>query len=215
MKLIHCCLLIFFFVVNLNSTSLAVETKNVKLLAFSGSIRQDSYNKRALKILVAAAKKAGAEVTLIDLADYPLPLYNGDLEEKQGLPKNAKLLQNLIAEHDGLIIASPEYNGFPTPLLINVLDWTSRSVKDNPNSGLKIFESKPVALIAASPGEGGGARGLSMTSHLLKNFGLKIVSPQVAIKNSTKAFNEKGELNDTKEIEHVKQEAEAIVKHAR
>src|SRR5581483_7746954 len=97
-----------------------------KILAFSGSARRDSLNKKFLAVTAAAAREAGAEVTLIDLTDYPLPIYHGDLEDEEGLPENAKKLIQLVSQHHALLVASPEYNGFITPLLKNTLDWMTR-----------------------------------------------------------------------------------------
>ena len=97
-----------------------------KILAFSGSIRRESWNRKLIRVAVDATRAAGGDVTLIDLADYPLPLYNGDLEERDGLPDNAQRLKALFKEHDALLIASPEYNSSMPPLLKNTLDWVSR-----------------------------------------------------------------------------------------
>lgn len=215
MKAVKCIslfLTVFFACNFLSSLCFANDHTAVKLLAISGSIRKDSCNKKALQLLANAARAAGAKVTMIDLAEYPLPLYEGDLEAKQGLPANAKKLQALIAEHDGLIIASPEYNGLPTPLLKNVLDWTSRPEQNNPNSGLKIFENKVAAIISASPGPLGGIRGLPITAELLLNLGLIIVPDRVTIGNCFDSFNAKGELKDHKTMELIKKEGQSLTK---
>src|SRR5262245_29509779 len=99
-----------------------------KVLAFAGSARKQSLNKRLVQVAAEGARRAGAEVTLIDLKDYPLPLYDGDLEAGEGLPQNARRLRELMLGHDGFLISSPEYNGSLSPLLKNVIDWCSRSV---------------------------------------------------------------------------------------
>src|SRR4051794_33986708 len=98
-----------------------------RILALSGSARRDSLNRRLLEIAIGGARDSGASVTVISLADYPLPLYDGDLEEEQGAPENALALQRLLAEHDGLLIASPEHNGGYTAMLKNAVDWISRT----------------------------------------------------------------------------------------
>jgi len=95
------------------------------ILAFAGSTRNSSFNKRLLHVAVGKARTLGAEMTLIDLKDFPMPLYDGDIEESYGLPENAVKLQQLMREHNGLLLACPEYNGSITPLLKNVIDWTA------------------------------------------------------------------------------------------
>ena len=98
----------------------------IKLLAFSGSTRRDSFNKKILKIAVSAAETKGAEITLLDLKDYPLPFYDGDLEQEKGLPENAIKLKEIIKKQDGFLIASPEYNSAFSGILKNTIDWASR-----------------------------------------------------------------------------------------
>jgi NAD(P)H-dependent FMN reductase len=98
-----------------------------KILAFAGSARQDSFNKKLVKIAVEGAKAAGAEVTYLDFRDLPLPLYDEDLEEAEGLPENVLKLKDLMKAHQGFLIACPEYNSSITPLLKNAIDWASRS----------------------------------------------------------------------------------------
>lgn len=115
-----------------------------KILAFAGSARQDSFNKKLVKIAVEGAKAAGAEVTYLDLGDLPLPLYDEDLETALGLPENALKLKALMKAHQGFLIACPEYNSSITPLLKNALDWASRSEPGEPP--LVCFKEK-IALI--------------------------------------------------------------------
>src|ERR1700760_1974754 len=98
----------------------------IRILAFSGSTRRGSFNQKLLNIAAHGAAEAGANITHISLNDYPLPIYDADLESQSGLPANAEALQKLVAEHDALLIASPEYNGGYTALLKNTLDWLSR-----------------------------------------------------------------------------------------
>lgn len=195
---------------NTSSIAKSDEQNSVKLLAFSGSARKDSYNTKALKLLVRAAQAAGAKVTVINLSDYSMPIYDGDLESQQSLPENAKKLQALIAEHDGLLIASPEYNGLPTPLLKNVLDWASRPNANNPNSGLKIFAGKAAALISTSPSIMGGIRGLPITAQLLTNLGMVVLPEKVAIGNCMEKFNAQGELLDKQLVTLIEQEGSSV-----
>jgi NAD(P)H-dependent FMN reductase len=162
-----------------------------RILAFAGSARRDSLNCKFLAVAVAAARAAGAEVTLVDLNEYELPLYHGDLEDASGMPANATKLIALIAKHDGLLIASPEYNGAFTPLLKNTIDWCTRSDDD-------VFGSKVVAVISASPGPFGGVRSLVMAQQLLLKLGCHIVAGQTALPNASKAFDEAGKLTDAR-----------------
>src|SRR5438128_1846133 len=99
-----------------------------RILAFAGSLRNDSYNKKLVQIAAASARRAGAEVTCIDLKDYPLPIYDGDIEAASGIPENGQKLKKLFLEHDGLLIAAPEYNSSISAALKNTIDWVSRPV---------------------------------------------------------------------------------------
>lgn len=168
-----------------------------RLLAFAGSARRDSLNKKVLRILARSARESGLEVTELDLRDFSLPLYDGDLEAEQGLPEPAARLQELFAEHQGVLIATPEYNGFPTPLLKNTLDWISRPVPGQAGrSGADYLRGKPAGLVAASPGPLGGIRGLPLTRQYLSNLGLIVVPEMAALGNAQQLFDAAGDLTD-------------------
>lgn len=160
-----------------------------RILAFSGSSRKESFNRKFLAAAVQAVREAGGDVTLIELKDYELPLYNGDLEDARGLPANAAKLIGLIQEHAGLLIASPEYNSMFTPLLKNTIDWCTRG-DDNP------FTGKVAAVISASPGALGGVRSLKLMQQLLLHLGCHIVPGQNFLPQADRAFDEKGALKD-------------------
>ncbi len=166
-----------------------------RLLAFAASLRRDSFNRRLLPVLVAGARDAGAEVTVVDLADYPLPIYDGDLESASGMPAPAQALLALLATHDGLLLATPEYNGFFPPLLKNTLDWMSRPEPDG-SSGLRHFRNKPAAIATASPGGFGGLRSQQATRQLLANLGMFVLPEAVTVSQAGKAFAEDGSLTD-------------------
>ena len=144
----------------------------IKILAFAGSTRRDSWNKKLIHSAAASAKKAGASVTLIDLADYVLPLYDGDLEAATGVPENALKLKTLFKSHDALLIAAPEYNSSVTPLLKNTLDWISREWQGE--SGLIPYQHKVAAILATSPGQFGGMRMLPHLRQILNTLGVQI-----------------------------------------
>lgn len=159
-----------------------------KILAFSGSIRRGSWNRKLIRAAVDAAGAAGGDVTLIDLADYPLPLYDGDLEDRDGLPDNALRLKALFKEHDALLIASPEYNSSIPPLLKNTLDWVSREWQGE--SGLVPYQNKVAAILAASPGTLGGMRMLPHLRQILNTLGVLVLPGQFSLARADTAFDE-------------------------
>ena len=125
-----------------------------RILAFAGSLRRDSFNRRLVSVAVGGARAAGAEVMEIDLKDYPLPVYAGDLEASEGLPESALRLKAIMKDHDGFLISAPEYNSSITAALKNAIDWASRPHEDEPS--LVCFRGKVAGLMAASPGALGG-----------------------------------------------------------
>ncbi len=172
-----------------------------RLLAFAGSTRKDSYNKRLVRIAARGAESAGAEVTLIDLADFPLPLFDADLEAAHGMPANAQRLKAMHIEHDGLLLASPEYNSSITAVLKNTIDWVSRPAPGEPP--LVAFKGKAAILMSASPGNLGGLRGLVHLRSILANLGMIVLPDQVAIPRASEAFHEDGTLKDPKQQDSV------------
>lgn len=168
-----------------------------KILCFAGSTRNQSVNKKLVKVAMQAAQDAGAEVTYIDLKDLPMPLYDGDLEAEQGLPDNAKKFKELLKSHDAMLISCPEYNSSITPVLKNAIDWASR-----PQEGEKplvCFTGKVAGLMAASPGALGGLRGLVAVRSLLGNIGVTVIPDQVAVPQAMQAFDDNGNLVDEKQ----------------
>jgi len=166
-----------------------------RILAFAGSLRTDSYNKRLVKIAVEAAREAGAEVTLIDLLDFPLPILNQDEEDAHGLPENAKRLKALFVSHHGFLISSPEYNSSISGVLKNVIDWASR-VETSEETPLVAYTGKTCALMSASPGALGGLRALVHVRAILGNIGVLVVPGQVCIPKADGAFDANGALKD-------------------
>lgn len=165
-----------------------------KILAFAGSTRRESFNRRLLRIAVAGAREAGGEVTELELADYPMPLYDGDVEAAQGLPENAVKLRRVFGEHAGLLIASPEYNSAFSPLLKNTIDWVSRPTRDEP--GLKHIAGKVAGLVTASPGALGGLRGLVHVRMMLGCINVLVIPEQHAVPAAGGAFDEAGNLKE-------------------
>ena len=165
-----------------------------KILALAGSTRTQSFNKKLVRVAADGARAAGAEVTEIDLRDYPMPLYDGDLEAESGLPGQARALRRVFLEHDGLLIAAPEYNGSISAVLKNTIDWLSRSHEGEP--ALACFEGKVAGLMAASPGRLGGLRGLSHVRQILSGIRVLVIPEQQAVPGAGQAFNEAGALSD-------------------
>lgn len=164
-----------------------------KLLFLVGSSRKNSINKKLAKAAYDMAIEQGATATYIDLRDYPMPLYDGDLEDASGLPEKAIELKQLFIEHDGIFIASPEYNSAYSPLLKNTLDWISRPHQEN-EAPLSAYRNKVAAIAAASPGGLGGIRGLVPLRMMLGNISVLVLPEQLAISNATQAFDENGNL---------------------
>ncbi|WP_299411630.1 NAD(P)H-dependent oxidoreductase [Acaryochloris sp. IP29b_bin.148] len=176
----------------------------IKILAFAGSARVESFNKKLVKIAAAGAMDAGAEVTLIDLLDYPMPLFNEDLEAKDGLPESVLQFKALLKSHQGLLIACPEYNGSITPLLKNAIDWASRPEPEEAPMALSCFNGKVAALLATSPGGLGGMRGLVHVRAILEGIGVLVIPEQKAIPGAYQAFDEQGNLADEKQVDAVR-----------
>lgn len=175
----------------------------IKILAFAGSARRDSWNRKLIQAAVKLAEQAGAQVTLLDLNDYVLPLYNGDLEAEQGLPEAALRLKNVFKTHDALLIASPEYNSSVPPLLKNTLDWVSREWQGE--SGLVPYQNKIAAIMAASPGALGGIRMLPHLRQILNTLGVLVTPGQFSLPHADQAFDESG-LKSPQRLENLVQE---------
>lgn len=166
------------------------------ILAFAGSVRRESFNRRLLPAAIAGARNAGTQVTHIELADYPLPLFDQDMEARDGLPANARKLKELFKGHAALLLACPEYNGSITPLLKNTLDWVSR--QDGAESGTVPYKNKVVGLLSASDGRWGGIRGLTQVRHTLTILGCIVLPDQYCLSGASAAYDEAGQIKDDK-----------------
>ena len=167
------------------------------ILGFAGSTRKESYNKKLVQIALQGAEAAGARVTFLDLRDLPMPLYDGDLEEASGIPENARQFKALLKSHQGLLIASPEYNSSMSAVLKNAIDWASRP--EDGEAPLACFNDKVCALMSTSPGALGGLRGLVPVRMLLGNIGVLVLPDQMAIPKAMEAFTPEGALNDPRQ----------------
>lgn len=173
-----------------------------KILAFAGSTRDGSFNNAIVKVAAEGAKEAGAEVTLISLADYEMPIFNEDEEAEFGIPENALAFKALLMEHDGFLIASPEYNSSYPALLKNAIDWASRmSEGEKP---LQAFKGKVAGIMAASAGGLGGLRVLVVLRMLLENIGMVVNPNQKAIAKVNTLLDDSGIVSDEKTIKQLK-----------
>lgn len=164
-----------------------------RILAFAGSTRKDSWNQKVLDVAVGGARNAGAEVTLVSLADYPMPLYNADWHQENGVPQSTRELRKLMMAANGILIASPEYNASITPLLKNTLDWLSQEVDGQ--SGSAPFAGKIGGLMGASNGAFGTIRALPHVSYILSNLGVFML-PVVAVPGVAGAFDAGGAMTN-------------------
>ncbi|KAF0808875.1 hypothetical protein A167_02342 [Alcanivorax sp. S71-1-4] len=168
-----------------------------RILAFAASTRSASFNRQLARVATECVRQAGGDITLIELKDYPMPLYEGDLEAAEGIPEHGKRLKALLAEHQGLLVVSPEYNGFITPLLKNTLDWLSRP--DGDQDGLALFRDRLALVLSASPGALGGLRSLTLARQLLTNLGVMLMPDSLAVGRAHEAFNDNDTLKDDRQ----------------
>lgn len=168
-----------------------------KILAFAGSLRENSYNKRVVKIAAEGARAAGAEVDYIDLRDYPMPIYNSDEHAANGFPETALEFQRLLGTHDGFLISSPEYNASLPGGLKNAIDWASR--KSDEFGMIEVFKGKTAAIMTASPGSFGGIRCLNHLRGVLTIMLVNVLPMEIAVSFVKDKFDgDSEEMNDEK-----------------
>jgi NAD(P)H-dependent FMN reductase len=167
-----------------------------KILAFAGSLRRDSLNKKVVRVAAEGARRAGAEVTLIDLKDFPMPIYDADQHEAEGFAEHANRFQQLLLAHDGLLISSPEYNGSLPGGMKNAIDWASRV-----NGEIKLgaaFKGKVGGIMTASPGSFGGIRCLGHLRSVLSILLVHVLPEEYAVTFAGEAFDDAGNFKDAK-----------------
>lgn len=174
--------------------------QGIRLLVIPGSARTGSLNRQLAGAAATLAREAGATVDLLDLRSLQLPVYDGDIEAASGVPEGAARMLEAIAVADAVLLVTPEYNGFPTPLVINAFDWLSRTPAQGARpAGLAVTANKPVALLAASPGPLGGLRSMNtLRQYLQMAFAMIVVPQQFALARANEAFDEHGILKDEK-----------------
>lgn len=184
-----------------------------RVLVFAGSARRESLNKRLARVAAAAVREAGGEATFIDLDDFGMPVYHGDLEAEHGMPANALRLRALFMEHDGLLIASPENNQSIAALLKNAIDWLSRDIGagQGDDSGLAPYRGKVAGIMNATPGPYGGVRHLFHLRQVLSGLGVIVLPQQVQLAHADRAFDDAGALTDARAAKALASLARALV----
>jgi chromate reductase len=188
-----------------------------RILVFAGSARRESLNKKLARAAARTIAIPGVEVDFIDLDDFPMPVYHGDLEAAEGMPVNGMKLREIFLAHDALLIASPENNHSVPSLLKNTIDWLSRGIHDGKgvNSGLAPFRGKVAALMGASPGPFGAARALPHLRQILCALGVTVLPAQVAIPRAHEAFDADGAIRDPLVLKSVQAAAASLVETTR
>ncbi len=189
-------------------------SETTRLAFLSGSLRKESSNKKLAHLCRRIAEANGIEAEYIDLNDYALPIYDGDIEAEHGVPENAKKLAEKLATFDGVFIASPEYNGGLSGALKNTIDWMSR-IPDVAGTGQNVFKNVVFAIGSSAAGEAGGIRGLiSLRQVLAVALGAMVVGGQIQIVGASKAFDDDGNLKDEKRLPFVRAIVEQLAKTA-
>ena len=184
-----------------------------KILVFAGSIRSGAYSGRTADIAQKELALQGAEVTRISLADYPLPIMDQDLEAEKGVPENARKLARHFAAHDGILIATPEYNGSMPPLLKNAIDWISR-VRDDNGRPLRPLPGKVVAICSSSDGHFAGIRSASHLRQVLSHIQMEVIAPQCSVPNAADAFDEDGNFREERLRKSMHKVCGTLIEHA-
>ena len=183
------------------------------ILCFAASLRTDSINKKLAHSCTLSVQRNQATARFIDLRDFPMPLYDGDLEQSDGVPTQAAALAREIMAADGLVIATPEYNGAPPALLKNSLDWITRLGRaDGEPSGKTVMQMKPTLLVSAAPGPMAGMRALVLGRALLSHLGLWVLPQTIGVGNAMQAFDDNNELTDESRREQLDQATATLIR---
>jgi chromate reductase len=186
-----------------------------KILILSGSLRTGSYNTRLAALAAKELTLAEADVTRISLADYSLPIYDADMEANAGMPDMAIKLKQMFGAHQGVFIATPEYNASVTPLLKNAIDWVSR-VREKNEPTLAAYKNRAFALGAASPGPYGGMRSLMAMRQVLElGCGALVIPEQLSVANAADAFDDMDDFKDKRYANQLKNLARRLIEVAR
>ena len=185
-----------------------------RVLVFAGSNRSGAYSGKVAALAALMLARAGADVTRISLADYPLPIMDEDLEAEKGLPENAVRLARQFHSHQGIVVVGPEYNGTLTPLTKNMIDWISR-VSTHNGQPVVPYKSKPCAIASASDGAMGGYSSLSHLRHVLSRLGMLVIPEQLSLAHASTAFDEDGSLKEGRPRTILEAACRSLVEKAR
>ena len=186
-----------------------------KILVFAGSIRTGSMNAQLAALAAKEFALAGADVTRVSLLDYAMPIYDGDLEGRSGPPEAAVMLKRMMQQHQGIFIASPEYNASVTPLLKNTLDWVSR-VREGKEAPLAVYRDRAFALGGASNGGYGAMRSLMALRQVLEQgCGALVIPDQIAVARAADAFDEMDNFRDEGNTRRLKAVVQSLIEFAR
>lgn len=172
----------------------------LKILVIPGSMRSGSFNVRLAAAITKELVQSEADATRISLGDFPLPIYDGDLEATQGVPQSAVDLKRMIGVHHGVVIVTPEYNASTPPLLKNAIDWVSR-VRERGEQPLSVFHRRVFAVASASEGKFGGLRALMALRQVLAlGCGAMVIPQQMALSGADQAFDDMDGLKDERDV---------------
>jgi chromate reductase, NAD(P)H dehydrogenase (quinone) len=172
----------------------------LKILVIPGSLRTGSFNAKLAAVAAHQIAQAGVDVTRLSLADFPLPIYDGDLQTRSGVPKNAIDLKRMVGAHHGVLIVTPEYNSSVPPLVKNMIDWVSR-VQDAHEGRGQVFRGRPFAVASASPGRLGGARALAALRLILSALHALVIPNQLALASANEAYDDMDRLKHSADVE--------------
>ncbi len=184
-----------------------------RILVFAGSVRSGAFSGKTADAAQKALALQGAEVTRISLLDYPLPIYDQDLEKEEGIPESAMKLARLFASHDGVLIATPEYNGSVPPLLKNTIDWLSRVRRDG-DKALKPLTGKVVTICSSSEGQFAGIRAINHLRAILQRCQMEVTMPECSVPRGGEAFDDKGDFRDERLQQTMERVASALIEQS-
>lgn len=185
----------------------------IKILVIPGSLRTGSLNAQVAAVALAEFARAGIDATRISLADYPLPIYDADLEAQSGVPKHAINLKRMIGAHHGVLLVSPEYNSAPPPLVKNAIDWVSR-VKDPGEAQGEVFRHRAFALASASAGKLGGARCLAALRLILSGCRAPVIPNQFALSFADQAYDDMDRLKNPADVDALQAMVRQLIEFA-
>jgi NAD(P)H-dependent FMN reductase len=185
----------------------------LKILVIPGSLRSGSLNAKLAAVLAQELAQSGADVTRISLSDFPLPIYDGDLQAKSGVPQHAINLKRMIGAHHGVLIVTPEYNSSVPALVKNTIDWVSR-VQDPHETRGQVFHGRAFALAAASGNRLGGTRALAALRLILTACHAAVIPNQLALSFAEQAYDDMDRLKHPADIDTMRALVRQLIDHS-